>query len=42
MKRATIKIDMTAENIAGVMLPIMHVRENEDSGKHKLIFYFFI
>eukprot|EP01015_Nassula_variabilis_P001872 TRINITY_DN1100_c0_g1_i1.p1 TRINITY_DN1100_c0_g1~~TRINITY_DN1100_c0_g1_i1.p1 ORF type:complete len:246 (-),score=58.83 TRINITY_DN1100_c0_g1_i1:116-853(-) len=30
VKRATIRVDMTKENIAGVQLPIMHIRELED------------
>lgn len=31
VKKATIKIEPSAENVAGVMLPIMNVREGDDS-----------
>jgi len=31
VKRATIRLDITSENIAGVMLPEMHLREVDDS-----------
>ena len=31
MKRATIRLDMTSENIAGVMLPELHIREVDDA-----------
>jgi len=31
VKRASIKVEITGENIAGVMLPIMNAKEFEDS-----------
>jgi vacuolar-type H+-ATPase subunit D/Vma8 len=31
VKRATIRIDRGAENVAGVFLPILKVKESEDS-----------
>jgi V-type H+-transporting ATPase subunit D len=31
VKKATIKIEPSAENVAGVMLPIMNIREGDDS-----------
>jgi V-type H+-transporting ATPase subunit D len=31
VKRATIRLEITCENIAGVMLPEMHIREVDDS-----------
>ncbi len=31
---------MTSENVAGVLLPIMHVKELEDSGLIKFLLYY--
>jgi len=31
VKRATFRVEMSTENIAGVMLPIMNPRESEES-----------
>eukprot|EP01017_Pseudomicrothorax_dubius_P011779 TRINITY_DN14492_c0_g1_i1.p1 TRINITY_DN14492_c0_g1~~TRINITY_DN14492_c0_g1_i1.p1 ORF type:complete len:260 (-),score=79.91 TRINITY_DN14492_c0_g1_i1:155-934(-) len=31
VRRATIRLDMTSENIAGVSLPTLHLRESEDA-----------
>lgn len=31
VKRASIRIDTSGENVAGVFLPIMHVRELDDA-----------
>lgn len=31
MKRATIRLEITSENIAGVMLPEVNIREVDDS-----------
>ncbi len=36
VKRSTLKIDMSGENVAGVILPIMHIIDIEDTGNKKI------
>ncbi len=35
MRRASIRVDIGGENIAGVMLPVLNMKEFEDAGSLK-------